>query len=309
VILSAFQMSPDELPGWAYLSRGTNNQSLSESNNEYRLEAARDQGIRPLLAQLEDFINGVLFPLIDPHLAKHCKFKLRGLDALTEEKESVAIQTNMPIHMTYDQVMQKVEKEPIGREWGGEYPLNPQLQAIWDKSLTVNQIRQKFFGLPPDPQFDYVRDPFWFQMQQLNDQRQQMAAQQQAQQQQAAAGGGDQADPNSDQPNAPGTTDSAPEPDAGGGDDSGPKTEKQKDSQAGQGAPQAQPAQPGEDLTRSIDQALTMLSKSEKDLPESKRKLLAQHRMTMVRLRSGLDEELRAAAREIEDEVKKLRRS
>src|SRR5579872_4144841 len=57
VILSAFQMSPEELQGWTYLSRGTNNQALSESNNEYRLEAARDVGIRPLVKQLEDYVN------------------------------------------------------------------------------------------------------------------------------------------------------------------------------------------------------------------------------------------------------------
>jgi hypothetical protein len=51
-----------------------------------------------------------------------------------------------------------------------------------------------------------------------------------------------------------------------------------------------------------------MLSKSETNLPPSKRKLLAQHRMTMARLRSGLDEELREAAREIMDEAEKHRR-
>jgi hypothetical protein len=45
VIMSAFQVSPEELPGYQHLSRGTNNQALSESNNEYKLEAARDVGI------------------------------------------------------------------------------------------------------------------------------------------------------------------------------------------------------------------------------------------------------------------------
>jgi hypothetical protein len=45
-ILAAFQMSPEELPGYQHLSRGTNNQALSESNNEYKLTAARDVGIR-----------------------------------------------------------------------------------------------------------------------------------------------------------------------------------------------------------------------------------------------------------------------
>src|SRR5690606_11242789 len=54
-ILSSFNMSPDELPGFTHLSRGTNQQSLSESNNEYKLIAARDTGIRPLLLHFEAF--------------------------------------------------------------------------------------------------------------------------------------------------------------------------------------------------------------------------------------------------------------
>jgi len=227
------------------------------------MEAARDQGIRPIIAQFEDFLNGVIFPLIDPNLAKLCRLRFKGLDADNEEKESTRLQQDMPVHMTYDQVMQKVEKPPIGKEWGGEYPLNPQLQAIQDKVLLVNDIRQHFFGLPPDPRFDYVRDPFWFQNIQIAQQQQQMAAQAQADQQQAAQGG------------APGGDDGGGggAPPAGataGGGDKGPAGAGEGDSQAGSsaGAPEAggatqlqqnQQPQPGEDLSRSIDQALHIL--------------------------------------------------
>jgi hypothetical protein len=70
VILSAFGMSPEELPGWSYLSRGTNNQALAEGNNEYKLEAARDVGIRPLLAQFEDFLNQAILPLLDENICE-----------------------------------------------------------------------------------------------------------------------------------------------------------------------------------------------------------------------------------------------
>jgi len=37
---------------------------VHNSNNEYKLEAHRDVGIRPLVAQFEDFVNGCLFPLM-----------------------------------------------------------------------------------------------------------------------------------------------------------------------------------------------------------------------------------------------------
>lgn len=56
MIFAAFQMSPDEVAALTYLSRGTNSQSLSESNNEYKLIAARDVGLRPLLMSIEDFL-------------------------------------------------------------------------------------------------------------------------------------------------------------------------------------------------------------------------------------------------------------
>lgn len=305
VILSAFQMSPDELPGWAYLSRGTNNQSLSESNNEYRMEAARDQGVRPLIAQFEDFLNGVIFPLIDEPLSKLCRLKFKGLDADTEEKESTRIQQDMPVHMTYDQVMGKVEKPVLGKLWGGEFPLNPQLQAIQDKFLLVNDIRQHFFGLPPDPRFDYVRDPFWFQNIQIQQAQQQAdKAAQQAQQ----PGGGDGGGAPPDGASAGGSASandqgSAEGADQGAGGSGAPEAGGATKVQQGQEGP------PGQDLARSIDQALHVLSKAEEDLPPSRRKVVAQHRVMIDRLRDGLQSDLAEATKEILEEAARLRKN
>lgn len=280
VILSAFMMSPDELPGWAYLSKGTSNQALSESNNEYRLEAARDVGIRPLITKFEDFINSVLFPLIDESLSQLCRFKLVGLDADTEEKESVRLQQDMPVHMTYNQVMQKVEKKPIPKQFGGDFPLNPQIQAVMDKYVTVGLIQEHFFGVEgasKNPDLQYYRDPFYFQWLQLKLQSQQAAA--------APAGGGSGG---AGGPPSPSDDDSAGgSDDAGGGDESAP------------------PPGGGTDLSRSIDQALTLLTKNENQLPLSKRKLLAMHRKTVDRFRLGLENDLRTATRDIVDVAEK----
>lgn len=307
IILSAFQMSPDELPGWSYLSRGTNNQSLSESNNEYKLEAARDLGIRPLLSQFEDFINAALFPLIDEGLSKIAHVRLLGLDAETAEKESVRIQQDMPIHMTYDQVLTKVEKKPVGRAMGGAFPLNPQFQQIVDKYLTVGEVKEVFFGIAgasQDPDLQYYRDEFWFNFQQLKDQRQQMAMQMQQAQQQAAQGGGPGGGgggggaPNSQQDPGEGVSDT----DQAGGDDDGPASKKPYDAPSEQQkTAQAQQASAGggEDLTRSIDQAIAVLTKGEDQLPPSKRRLLAQHRLTLKQAVETWEEDLRRATSEI----------
>lgn len=311
IIMTAFMMSPEELPGWSYLSRGTNSQALSESNNEYKLQAARDLGIRPLLAQFEDYINSRILPLIDPELAELCRVRLVGLDAETAEKESVRIQQDMPIHMCMDQVMVKVEKKPYGKALGGEFPFNPQYQATLDKYLTVGVVLEKFFGAEgasKDPNLQYYRDPFWFQNQSLLMQKMQMAQQAQMAQQQAAAqsqggppssGGPGSGGPGASAPEASGVSD---DQQANGGQDQA-QTENQKTAQvqgasaAGQGASGDQQA--ATDLTRSIDQALETLTKSESALPPSKRRLLAQHRKTIDHWHRAWKDDLREAQKEI----------
>jgi hypothetical protein len=309
VILSAFQMSPEELPGWSYLSRGTNSQALSESNNEYKMEAARDVGIRPLLAQFEDFINQSILPLFDPDLAKKAVLKFVGLDAETAEKESVRLQQDMPVHMTYDEVLEKVEKKAIGKEMGGEFPLNPQFQAILDKYKTVGEILEFFFdikGAAKDPQWAYVRDPFWFQWQQMMMQQQQMQQQQmqvQAQQQAQATQQG-AVMPNDDSGGGDGGSRGGEESSSGGfdtGSQAPPvKTEKQKSADV-------QDASAAGDLSRSADQAIGALSKAEAQLPPSKRKLLHQQKMLVEDFLKGWEHDQEEVLRDILDVADKLK--
>lgn len=308
IILSAFQMSPEELPGWSYLSRGTNNQAMSEGNNEYRLEAARDLGVRPLLARMEDFLNHKILPLFDEKLGEMAVIKLVGLDAETAEKESVRLQQDQPVHMTYDEVLQKVEKQPVGKSFGGEFPLNPMFQAVLDKYLTVGQILERFFGVEgasKNPEWAYVRDPFWFQFQQLKQAEQQM--QMAAQQQQMAAAQGAPPDGGGGGGGGEGG------PPAGGGEEQSagaPQQEAQTENQMTDAVQEASASPgPGEetDLTRSIDQALQLLSKSEKQLPPSKRRLLAQHKRVVAEAMKGWDDDLREAQKEIHAVADKLK--
>jgi hypothetical protein len=275
VILSAFQMSPEELPGYGHLSRGTNSQALSESNNEYKLEAARDVGIRPLVSNFEDFVNARIFPLIDKDLSKLCVIRFYGLDAETPEKESTRLQQDAPVHMVYDEVLQTVEKTPIGMEYGGEIPLNPMFQQLLDKYFSVGQVLERFCGVEgasKNPDLQYFRDPFWFQMQQLKQANQQMQMAQQQQAQQASQGGP-----------PPGNEGQTP---AGQG--------PQQDDSQGQ-------SQPPEDLSRSIDQVMDLLTKSEADLPPSRRRLLQHHRKTVDTLIGSFKLDTDELAKEILD--------
>lgn len=262
VILSAFQMSPEELPGYAHLSRGTNNQALSESNNEYKLEAHRDVGIRPLIAQFQNFFNSRILPLLAPDLAEFCAIKFVGLDVDTAEKESTRLQQDMAVHMTMDEVLEKVEKHPIGRRWAGRFLLNPQWQAVVDKYFLVGEILEFFFGIEgasKDPRFQYVNNPMWFQWQQMQMEMQQMQMQQQQMQQQAQQ----------------------PQP-----------------GQEGQGQPEEQG-----DLTRSVDQLAGVMSKSEQQLPASKRLLLHHQRQVIAHVLKGFEADAEKATKDIADIV------
>ena len=165
-ILAAFNMSPDELPGYAHLSRGTNQQSLSESNNEYKLIAARDTGIRPLILKIQDFFNERLFSLIDPELSQLCDITFAGLDAETKQQESVRLQQDMPIHYDYDTLMDEVEKQPVGDHMGGAIPFNERYRLVLDSYLDTGKVMGEFMNSPSsfvDPLLKYKRDQFWAQ--------------------------------------------------------------------------------------------------------------------------------------------------
>ncbi len=284
-ILSAFQMSPEELPGYQHLARGTNNQSLSESNEEYKLTAARDVGIRPLLASFEDFLNASIVPLIDPELAKVVKLRLIGLDADTEEKESVRIQQDMGVWMTFNDILTKLEKKPLPKEMAADIPLNPTYFQYLQFFVPFGKILEHFCGVQgasTDPQYQFYMNPFW-------QQQQQMAQQAQAMQQQAAMQG---------------------QPGAGGAPQQGPPQGPPDQSAApAEGQPQAAPEQ-GQDLGSGIDQLLSMVSKSEglltkgeHNLPASKKRLRARTLAANRAIMDSFARDMDSRARRIADLV------
>ena len=261
-ILTSFMMSPDELPGWSYLSRC---QALSESSNEFKLSAARDVGIRPLIATLEEFVNSELFPLIDPELCKICRLVFAGLDADSPEKEIVNIQQNSQVWMTYNDILEKVERKLIPKEYGGEFPLNPSFGKMLDAYLTVGEILEFWFnrkGASKDPMLQYRRDPMYFQNQQLMQAQQQMAMQQQQLQQQQQMQQNGQMPP-----------------------------------QDGQD-PNQQQSGPA-DLARSIDQAYELMTKSEANMSPTQRKLLHQQQKTVKWLQKGFEDDVKDTIKEI----------
>lgn len=169
-ILSAFGMSPDEIPGYSHLSRGTNSQTLSESNNQFKLEASRDSGLRPLILGWQTFFNQRLVPIIDPELAQIVEVKLSGLDAESKEQEAARLQQDSSLFYDYDTLQREVDLEPVGEAIGGRVPFNERFRQVADFYLNVGQVKNRFFGEPAaifDPLLKFKRDPFWLQNFQL----------------------------------------------------------------------------------------------------------------------------------------------
>lgn len=165
-ILSSFNMSPDELPGFGHLSRGSNQQTLSESSGEFKLTAARDTGIRPLILRLQDFLNELLFPMIDPELSQLCFIELCGIDAQSRDQEAVRLAQEAPIHMTQNEIQTAVDKEIYPKALSGEFPLSERYQLLLDKYHTVGELLEFINGNPSafvDPLLKYRRDGFFLQ--------------------------------------------------------------------------------------------------------------------------------------------------
>lgn len=286
VILSAFQMSPEELPGYAHLARGTNTQALAEADNEWKLTAARDVGLRPLIYDMQDFFNTHIIPEIDPEVAKYYKLVFSGLEQDSPEKEATRLSQDMPLHMTYNDILERVEKDVIDEEIGGNVPLNPQFhQFVLSPYLTVGEILENFFGrkgAAADPRYNYIRDPFWIQVQQLNLQKAQLAMQNQMamQQQMAAAQQAESGD-------APPSDESAPP----GASDEQKKETDQKNT---------------EKREKWLAQNYTLLSKSiENNHTEITKAILARHKEIVDRSLKRWKDESSAAVKKLTDALKK----
>lgn len=268
------------------------------SNQEYVLLASRDVGIRPLLSSIEDFINADLLPLIDSDLAKKATVCLVGLDANTQEKEAVQLQTSAQVYLTFDDILQKVEKEVVGKEWAGQIPLNPIYKTYIDQYFTVGQILEKFCGIEgasKDPSLAYIPHPYWFQWQQLRMQQQQMQQQAQAQQQQQQSQGSAPQQGGNAQQGAP---EEQPAPSRANPQDDA--TEKQRTQE------QEQPKAGAGQLGKAIEQAYDLMQKSENNLPADKRRVLAQHKKTVDHFVHGFNTDAKAGIKEILDIARQL---
>ena len=188
-IHSCFGVDPEET-GFGYLSKGTEQRSLGESSNEWKISNSKERSLRPLLNRIETLINHDILPAWNPAYAEKYEFCFVGLDAETREEEIARLQSEVQLHTTINEVRNQAGLQELAV--GGGLILNPLLLATLQSNMPKGVFMERFMGIAgaaDRPDLQYIPDPLWFQWQQL----QMSMMQQQAQAQAGAApqGGGD----------------------------------------------------------------------------------------------------------------------
>lgn len=184
-IHGCFTIDPEET-GFGYLSRGTEQRSMGESSNEYKILASQSRGLRPILSRIESIINEEILPGFDEELSEKYEFCFVGLDAETRLEETQRLSGEVALHTSVNEARSQAELDPL--KVGGELILNPLLLQTLQVNMPKGMFMEVFLGIEgasERPDLQYIPDPLWFQFQQM---------QMQLMQQQAAAmaSGGEQ---------------------------------------------------------------------------------------------------------------------
>lgn len=165
-IMCAFNIDPEEVPAMSYLSQATNSSALNISSNESKMTSSKDAGLRPLVNQFADYLNNYIFKYLDPELFQLCFLTLTGIDAETREQETDRLIKNASLNLSYDDILEETQKQPIGAAMGGTIPLNTTYKTVSDSSVKVGSFIGNFTGNPSayvDKSLDYLRDPYYYQ--------------------------------------------------------------------------------------------------------------------------------------------------
>lgn len=175
LIFSAFAIDPEEV-GFGYLSRGTEQRSLSETSNEWKLTASRDRGLRPILGRIEAIINEEILPAYSKNYSEKYHFAFVGVDSETQSEELARLQTETALLTTLDEARQQTERDPL--LYGGGLILNQLYIQTAQMNMPKGLFMEKFMGIQgasERPDLQYIPDPMWFQWQQMQIQMAQQA--------------------------------------------------------------------------------------------------------------------------------------
>jgi len=161
-LCALFQISPLEI-GFDYLTRGSQQRTMSESDNLWKLQDSHDRGLRPLLVFIENLINENILPRYNKELSQKYQFCFVGLDAESKLEEANRQTVEANLHASINDLRKDVQKDKI---LGGDIPLNANYVTTLMRTHTIGEIRAKILGYEDDlsnPKYDYIPDAYYFQ--------------------------------------------------------------------------------------------------------------------------------------------------
>ena len=184
LICAVYLIAPEEI-GFAF-SAGGMQQPMVDTNNEWKLKASKDRGLRPLLKFYADSLNRNVINKIDNNFY----LDFVGLDELTERERIELRQSQVQYFRTVNEIRKDEDLDPVE---DGDFILNPaylqflQMKHQWDTEKEQRKEQKELQERQLKMQEQQQKQAQQAQQQQISMQRQQMAQQQQMQQQQQQA--------------------------------------------------------------------------------------------------------------------------
>jgi len=161
VIMAAFGVSPEEMPGYSHLVRPAPGQTLPEADNLFMSTYGKGSGFRLCLDNIQSLMNKIISQM-DQEVADHFRFKFVGLEEDSPSKQLARAQSAINLYSSIDDLNHEFdhEKVPIG----GNIPLNPQYLNAIGSMYYQNEIAYAFTkdeSKLSDPTLFFIKDQSW----------------------------------------------------------------------------------------------------------------------------------------------------
>lgn len=161
VIMAAYGISPEEMPGYSHLVRPAPGQTLPEADNLFMSTYGKGSGFRLCMDNIQSLMNKLIRQM-DPDVADHFRFKFLGLEEDSPAKELARAQSAINLYSSIDDLNHEFDHEraPIG----GNIPLNPQYLNAINGMFYQNEIiyaMTKDESKLLDPTLFFIKDQSW----------------------------------------------------------------------------------------------------------------------------------------------------
>lgn len=131
IVCGTYLIDPNEI-SFAMPNASVQQQPLFEGNNEWKLKASKDKGLKPLLKFIAKYISRNIIDQIDDHFT----FEFVGLEELTQAESQKLLIEQLATYRTMNEIRREKDLPELGP--AGDVPMNP---AFIQYKQTLDQMR------------------------------------------------------------------------------------------------------------------------------------------------------------------------